>query len=255
MRFNVARNWNRFEVSYTGKDMVGAGLVVGRSINGMYVYIDDGYYQSEDEVPVYYDLLGNEKYMGALSTMYGVSGYVGTQKIRDLNGDARISDADMAYYGSPAPIAHGGWVNELTWRNFSLNLLFNFVLGRDMINIAQATGSNYTDLRKIDYWEKPGDNSNLPRLGANVYPKVRSNIENVHSISLKQITLGYDLPKKIAKKAGFGSVRFFGTIENLFYLSNYSGMNPELVDVYKGIDNGTQYPLPRKMTLGLTLNF
>ena len=32
-------------------------------------------------------------------------------------------------------------------------------------------------------------------------------------------------------------------------------MNPELVDVYKGIDNGTQYPLPRKMTLGLTLNF
>ena len=255
MRFNVARNWNRFEVSYTGKDMVGAGLVVGRSINGMYVYIDDGYYQSEDEVPVYYDLLGNEKYMGALSTMYGVSGYVGTQKIRDLNGDARISDADVAYYGSPAPIAHGGWVNELTWRNFSLNLLFNFVLGRDMINIAQATGSNYTDLRKIDYWEKPGDNSNLPRLGANVYPKVRSNIENVHSISLKQITLGYDLPKKIAKKAGFGSVRFFGTIENLFYLSNYSGMNPELVDVYKGIDNGTQYPLPRKMTLGLTLNF
>ncbi|OKZ20607.1 MAG: SusC/RagA family TonB-linked outer membrane protein [Butyricimonas synergistica] len=255
IRFNVARNWNRFEKSYSGKDMVGAGLVVGRSINGMYVYIDDGYYQSEDEVPVYYDLLGNEKYMGSLSTQYGVSGYVGTQKIRDLNGDGRISDGDMAYCGSPAPLAHGGWANELSWRNFSLNLLFNFVLGRDMINTAKATGSNYTDLRKLDYWKKPGDETNLPKIGAQIYPKVRSNIENVHSVSLKQITLGYDLPKKMAKKAGFNGVRFFGTIENLFYLSNYSGMNPELVDVYKGIDNGTQYPLSRKMTLGLTLNF
>lgn len=124
-----------------------------------------------------------------------------------------------------------------------------------MINTAKATGSNYTDLRKLDYWKKPGDETNLPKIGAQIYPKVRSNIENVHSVSLKQITLGYDLPKKMAKKAGFNGVRFFGTIENLFYLSNYSGMNPELVDVYKGIDNGTQYPLSRKMTLGLTLNF
>lgn len=255
VRFNVARNWNRFEKSYTGKDMVGSGLVVGRSINGMYVYIDDGYYQSEDEVPVYYDLNGNEKYMGNRSTQYGVSGYVGRQKIRDLNGDGRISDADKAYCGSPAPLAHGGWANELSWRNFSLNMLFNFVLARDMINLAEASGSNYTDLRKRDYWKKPGDNTKLPRLGDDVYTNIRSNIETVHSISLKQITLGYDVPKKISKQAGFSAIRFFGTIENLFYLSNYSGKNPELIDVYSGIDNGSQYPLPRKFTLGLTLNF
>ena len=74
-------------------------------------------------------------------------------------------------------------------------------------------------------------------------------------MSLKQITLGYDLPKVTVKKTGLNGVRFFLTGENLFYLSNYSGSNHETVNVYSGLDDGRQYPLPRKWTFGLTLNF
>ena len=81
------------------------------------------------------------------------------------------------------------------------------------------------------------------------------NIENVHAISLKQITVGYNLPKDWAKKVKLNGARVFMTVENLFYLSNYSGANPEVIDVYRGIVHGAEYPLPRKMTVGLTLNF
>ena len=84
---------------------------------------------------------------------------------------------------------------------------------------------------------------------------VRSNIENVSSVSLKQLTLGYDLPKNLLQKTFFKEVRLFATGEDLFYLSNYSGLNPEVVNVYTGLDSGNAYPLPRKWTLGLTVKF
>ena len=87
------------------------------------------------------------------------------------------------------------------------------------------------------------------------YMQTDKRVEKVHSVSLKQITLGYDLSKELSKKIGFSAIRFFLTAENLFYLSNYSGDNPEVVDVYRGIDNGNTYPLPRKYSIGLTLNF
>mgnify|MGYP002704010127 FL=1 len=63
------------------------------------------------------------------------------------------------------------------------------------------------------------------------------------------------MSKKLSKKIGFSGVRLFFTAENLFYLSNYSGDNPEVVDIYTGVDNGSNYPLPRKYSVGLTLNF
>ena len=72
---------------------------------------------------------------------------------------------------------------------------------------------------------------------------------------MKQLTLGYNVAEQIAQKIGFTGIRLFATIENLFYLSNYSGENPEVVDIYSGMDTGGSYPLPRKWTLGLTLNF
>lgn len=80
-------------------------------------------------------------------------------------------------------------------------------------------------------------------------------IEKVHFLRLKQLTLGYNLEEKIVKKIGLGSARFFVTAENLFLLTNYSGIDPELIDPTNGMDNLTSYPLPRKFTVGLTVNF
>ena len=256
MKFNASRNWNRFEKSYSKRDE--GGMVIGRPLFGIYVYDAEGFYNSEDEVPVYYDIWGNKKYFGGVSCASPMSGKVGTYKIKDLNGDNMINGSDMYYAGTPQPKAHGGWVNEIRWKNFDLSMLFNYELGRKMINAREytiSTGPKFVDIANLSYWEKPGDHAKLARMGTATDVMMDSNIENVHAISLKQITLGCDLPAKWAKKISLKGARMFFTVENLFYLSNYSGANPEVIDVYKGVDFGIEYPLPRKMTVGLTLNF
>ena len=103
----------------------------------MYVYNDMGYYQNEKEVPVYYNNVGFPIYLGRV---YGeTSGLVGGQKIEDVDGDGEIGNGDLYYIGSALPKAYGGWANEITWKNFDLNILFNYSLGRKMINVASYT--------------------------------------------------------------------------------------------------------------------
>ena len=80
-------------------------------------------------------------------------------------------------------------------------------------------------------------------------------IEKVNMIRLKQLTLGYNLHERIVKKLGLTSARLFLTGENLLLLTNYSGLDPEIVDITSGIDQLQSYPLPRKFTVGLTINF
>lgn len=255
-KFNFATNRNKFEKSYSGKDM--KDLVIGRPLYGLYVYAHNGFYASEDEVPRYYKLDGTEVYTGGVTIKSPASGQVGNYNIKDFNND---NTPDLYYAGSPLPKAHGGWINEISWKGFDLNILFNYTLGRKIINarVAQsfkeAPSTKMFDYRDINRWTSIEKNPNLPEWGKKIIYDLDSNIEKVHSVSLKQLTLGYNLPTNLATKAGLSGVRLFLTGENLFYLSNYSEGNPEVINLYDGIDKGDQYPIPRKWTLGLTLNF
>ena len=257
MKLNASRNWNRFEKSNTGKDV--DGLVIGRPLNGLYVYAHDGFYESEDDVPRYYTVNGDDTYWGGITAKSEVSGQLGNYILRDFNDDKNPSSY---YAGSTLPLMHGGWINEVMWKNFDLNVLVNYTIGRKMINARVANSfdplqgiTKMLDYKDLVFWEKPGDRANMPAWGNTVRAMLDTNIEKVHSVSLKQLTVGYNLPKRLAAKTGFSGVRCFMTVENLFYLSNYSVENPEVIDVYTGVDNGKSYPLPRKWTLGLTLNF
>lgn len=256
MKLNASRNWNRFEKAYNGKDP--EGLVIGRPVYGIYAYVSEGFYESDEEVPVYYDIFGNKKYFNNVAYESPTSGLVGQYKLKDLNGDNYLSDLDKYYVGTPQPIAYGGWINEVKWKWFDLNVLFNFALGRKMVNASKYSlysGPKFADLRELDFWEKPGDHADLAKIGLKSEIMVDNHIEKVHSVSLKQLTIGGELPKGIAKKVGLKGARLFLTGENLFFLSNYSGDNPEVIDVYQGVDYGNSYPLPRKWTVGLTLSF
>ena len=193
-----------------------------------------------------------------VNVLSGTSNMVGRPKIKDVDGDGVASDPIIC--GTPLPSVYGGWANEIAWKNFDLSLLFNISLSRQILNEHAVTLSEQAgkpiliDLRGKTFWTKEGDNTDFPRIG--VYQgSLRSRIEKVNSVSLKQITLGYNVPKSIAKKMRFSDIRFFLTGENIFYWSNYSGGNPEVVSVYTGEDSGSSYPLPQKWTVGLTLNF
>ena len=267
-RFNISRNWNRFEESYSGTDIPG-GLVIGKSMSGIYLFKDEGIIQSEDDIPKVYDEDGKMHYLspdGEESYFYTV----GMHKIADLNGDGVINEDDIYYAGSTLPKAYGGFANELKWKNFDLNILLTFTLGRNMINTFRkrtvgVTGTTvspvFAHLSPSDFWQKPGDKTKYPAAG--IYPSfayqysgmLSSDLEKVHFCKLKQLTLGYNVPKKVMKKIRLDGIRLFVTGENLLTLTNYSGLDPEVVDIHTGVDTGTVYPLARKWTFGITVNF
>ncbi|MBS7156135.1 MAG: SusC/RagA family TonB-linked outer membrane protein [Sanguibacteroides justesenii] len=270
-RFNISRNWNRFEKSYSGLDVPGSSnpYVIGRSLFGFYVYKNLGMIQNAEDVPSYFDqnMYENSLYAGHYSTPYREGMY----QLADLNGDGRIdADNDRYYAASTLPLASGGFANEIAWKNFDLNVLFTFSFGRKMINGLKKGGLAsdhqfgpvFRDYRGSTFWQQSGDQTDYPRIEA-AYSGYTGqfdgytdkDIETVGFVRLKQLTLGYNVPQSIMKKIGLESGRVFFTGENLFLITNYSGVDPESVDPTSGIDNFNNYPLARKLTLGLTLKF
>lgn len=266
-RFNLSKNWNRFEKSYSGVDIPG-GLVIGKPMSGIYLYKDGGLIQNAGDLPYVYDEEGKKHILSPDGDDEYFFTY-GMRKIEDLDGDGQITEDDMYYAGSALPTIYGGFASELKWKNFDLNFLFSYVIGRKMINRfrLESVAANgtikplFAHISPSDFWQKPGDQTPFPAPG--IYPGssnqysglLSSNLETVSYAKLKQITLGYNVPKKVLRKLHLDGVRVFLTGENVFMFSNYSGLDPEVVSIHSGVDNGRVYPLARKWTIGLTVNF
>ena len=273
--FNISRNWNRLEKSENNQDFQTEGnrnnmCVIGKPLNGIFVYKTRGIYNEENEIPRFYR---DGKYtpLGTNTQYYRP----GDRLIIDVNGDGKISSTegnDRVYAGSPLPLANGGITSSLGWNGFDLNLLFNYVIGRHILNTARGasvgtalgmfvsdiTKPVFEDLANVAFWQQPGDKADYPanRLEAglnNFGTSIDANVQKVNFIKLKTITLGYTLPGVIKKKIGFGA-RVFVSAENLFTITNYTGADPESVDIVTGVDNLGNYPLSRRVTIGLTLN-
>lgn len=274
--FNIARNWNRLEKSQNKRDFQTENSrnninVIGKALNGIYVFKTKGLYNEASQVPSTYK---DGKYtpLGVPSTQFYRPG---DRLIIDVDGNGSIaadgSADDRVYAGSPLPLANGGITSSLSWKGFDLNVLFHYVIGRHILNAAKgasvgtALGMTVEDITKpvfenlnnVSFWRQPGDKANYPanRLEAglnNFATNIDANVENVNYLKLKILSLSYTLPGNVTKKLGFG-VRLYVSGENLFTITNYSGSDPESVDISTGIDNAGNYPLMKKVTFGLTL--
>ena len=161
----------------------------------------------------------------------------------------------------------------MIWKGFELNFSLAYQLGRHIYNTLPG-GSiipNYNglehpvlmDIRDVTFWEKPGDNTDYAKLQADsrmqFFPSetavIDRYVEKVNWLKLKTATLGYNLPRSLIRNWKIEQLRFFVSGENLLTFSNYSGIDPEIVDIRTGIDSGRNYPLARKFTIGLTLKF
>lgn len=285
LTFNIARNWNRLEKSYNGVDFQTYGdagyfdsnvSIIGKPLNGLYVYKDKGYYNSDDEVPFIFE-------NGQKIYLHG-NGYrqfyrAGDRIMVDVDGNGAVYTSwplqeDRVYAGSPLPKASGGIISTLNWKGFDVNMLFTYVISRHILNAGKgaSVGTSlgltmddltipvFADLDKVTFWQKPGDKTDFPmnRLESglgNFSTILSSNVENVNYLKLKTLTIGYTFPKEWMSRIGMESARVFVSGENLFTITNYSGPDPESVDVVTGVDNFGNYPLSTRITLGLTLNF
>lgn len=265
---NFAKNWNKFYKSYNNRDISATSIdnqstsyILGKSVGEIRGYKTNGYYQNYNDV--IYNWSEDGKYTPIMDDgQFGPGHY----NYVDTNGDGAISYKDAVYLGSSIPTLYGGILTEAKYKNFDINLLFSYSLGRDMAYIG-ATGSISTllaegkpifeNLDKVSFWEKEGDNSTYPinAMGVSVSIMDRM-VQKVNYIKLKTLTLGYTIPSRITKKIYLNEVRAFFSAENLFTITNYKGgLDPETVDINTGIDKGDTYPLARKFTIGLTVKF
>lgn len=271
--FNGARNWNRFAKSYgnyaeASYNIGNIGRIVGKPLNGIMVVQTNGLIQQQNEVPFYYNANGSGFYFGDPLNGYGP----GDWKITDADGDGKVGSGDYVFAGSALPTFSGGVGSEFKYKNFDFNMLFSFQTGRHILNLLPGnsllTGRDdrlvhplLIDLNKVTIWEKSGDLTDFPQNKFEADGKSSFNLINnsylqkVSWVKLKTLVLGYNWKSKWILKTGIQQARFFVSGENLFTLTNYKGIDPEVVDLATGIDNGRAYPLARKLTLGLTVKF
>lgn len=183
----------------------------------------------------------------------------GNYKFVDQNADGKIDTEDETVIGNGLPKAELGWSNSFTFGNFDLNFFFRGVFGHDLLNSyrgfyeAPQAGNSYNVIL-TKYWDEEG----LDALTAN--PAVNSlHVEAADFLQLNNATIGYRIP--VASRTGIQNVRLFLSGQNLFYISGYTGVDPEVrfTDLESGnllapgIDRRDTWARTRIITFGVNL--
>lgn len=173
-----------------------------------------------------------------------------------FNDDVKADENYRQYLGSGLPKVTLGWTNTFRYKNFDLNILFTSQLGHKILNTQRMFYQNnsiaYNRLRSAGddvYGVRPLSNS-LTQTFVSYY------LENGNYVKLSNLTLGYNL--NLPKSIPISNCRIFVTGENLFCITAYKGLDPELnTGDFKaaGTDDRDKYPTTRSFTFGLNLIF
>ncbi|WP_128544167.1 SusC/RagA family TonB-linked outer membrane protein [Larkinella soli] len=227
---------------------------IGYSISSFYGYKVVGLFQSQEEV-------------NAAPAQDGKG--VGRFRYADLNGDNKIDANDRTYLGSPVPKFSGGFNLKLNYKNFELNTYLNAFVGNKIFNVSKWFTDFYPSFagaaisaRVKDSWSPTNTGATTPifEAASNFSTNTQSNsfyVEDGDYLRMQNISLSYNLPSSILTKAKIQRVKVFVSINNLFTLTKYQGLDPGVggnVDTQFGIDVGN-YPLTRQLLGGLSIGF
>ena len=194
---------------------------------------------------------------------------------KDLNGDGKISTGqytaddhgDLSIIGNSTPRYNFGLNLDAAWKGFDLKVFFQGTLKRDYAagsaTFWGATGTGKWQALGFtvheDYWTPENTNAYYPRPdwsgSRNTYTQTRY-LQNAAYARLKNVTLGYTLPRVISQKAAMENVRFFVSGENLLTITNFTGVaDPELIGAGYGSNIGKTYPLTKVISCGLSVTF
>lgn len=183
----------------------------------------------------------------------------------DNNGDGGITDADKKLIGNPHPDFTGGLNVNFGYKGFDLSVTatgaFGHQIAKSYRSFADSPLQNYTT-EVFQRWHGEGTSNRYPRLtmGSHTNSQYISDIyiEDGDFVKIQNITFGYDI-KSAFPKLPFSGARLYVTGQNLFTITGYSGMDPEIgygndASWVSGIDLGF-YPSPRTFLVGLNLTF
>jgi len=278
--FGTNTNWASTQI---GNDYV---VNVGQPIGLMYGYQSDGRYEVSD---FDYDAgTGAYTLKSGVVDNTAVVGPVmpGMMKLKDINGDGLVTIDDNTIIGNSNPKNTGGFIINAFAYGFDFSAAFNWSMGNDIYNAnkIEFTTSNpngqYRNLSTImsdgNRWtnldaasgQLVTDPTQLAAINANTTmwsPYMQRfvfsdwAVEDGSFIRLNTLTLGYTAPEDLLSQIGVTKLRFYLTANNVFIITNYSGLDPEVSTRRKtpltpGVDY-SPFPRSRQLVFGLNLNF
>ena len=244
----------------------------GQPIGMFYGYKVIGIYNNEEDVLNYKSNGQTVLPFGAASLeTLNPTNYVGRYKLADTDGDGDVDELDRTIIGNPHPDFTGGLNANVTYRNFDLSTQFYFSVGNDLYKHYMyfthygALQANYTKDRRDNSWHPAKNPDGIYPLwlttnneGAEAASNSNSMyVEDGSYLRMRTLTLGYSLPRNIARSTGLERVRFYAQVTNLFTLTKYAGLEPEVrtsSDTNRGIDYGS-YGQPRQYIFGVNISF
>lgn len=253
--FNISQYKNELVTLNSRQKFIGGDqrLMPGQPMGVYYGYVCDGIFQDAVQVANH-------------ATQPGAA--PGRLIYRDLNGDGVIDDNDRCIIGDPNPDVSLGLNLAFKYKAFTLDMFFAGDFGFDIQNhmkrqLLSMTYGNLATNRGIDIlnaWTPQNTSSDIPALSLtddnNEARFSTYYVEDGSYMKMKYLKLSYSLPKKLIGKIGASNLDVYGQVENVFTITKYSGLDPEILPGEYGarIDNGA-YPRPRTFTIGLNLQF
>lgn len=249
--FNAGRYKNELvslnsQVRQTGGDQRN---IVGQPIGVFYGYVVDGIFKTEDEVLNH----ANQEGKG-----------LGRLKYRDLDNSGTIDDKDMCVIGDPNPDLSLGLNLRFYYKKFTLSCFLNSELGFDIYNTTKRQldfmtfGDKNTNRGTgvLNAWSKDNPDSSIPALttlDSNNETRMSTYfIEDGSYLKMRNLRLGYNFTGKWLETLGISSFDLYGQVDNVFTISDYSGLEPALP--LGGVDVAP-YPISRTYTMGFNMKF
>lgn len=239
---------------------------VGESAGKMYGFVYEGTYKYED-----FDKTTGANGEDVYTLKEGIPYYTaGTQpgdpKYKDLDGNGEINEKDKTTIGNGQPKHIGGFSNNFVWKNFDLNIFFQWSYGNDILNANRLVFENPSSKQNtnmfasyINRWTPENPTSNMPRAraqGSSEYSSLY--VENGSYLKLKNISLGYNFDAKLLKPLHISNARVYVSAENIATITGYSGSDPEVSTRNSPLTPGfdwSAYPRSLNVSFGLNVTF
>ena len=263
---SISSNKNKItKLNGSTLDMMHQDLYMeGHAMGTVKGYKVAGIYQSQDQISKL-----NEQAMAKGYGFYQNGAAVGDYMFADTNGDGFISEADRTAIANPEPKVFGGWSNTLSYKNFTLSMLFQYQLGGDAYYSTMqesASGAIGMSILREMYgntWTPDRTDAKYAKLMwmPSAYTNTQANDRYVYSNSyfrLRNITLSYTFEPAWLERLHVSGASVFFTATNLFTITDWPGLDPDMAATNaftKKTETKDVYPMSRSFSFGLKLQF